>query len=190
MLLVIFVAGVDDIIPDRDWLQFTDRITANSGRPYGGQVRGPLAPGRLMHTCPPSGTCLNWLQFGLQIAIKVIADRVFSIVPSPLFCFCQHEVAGLSIISSMMLQQQVETASNYPLVPSSNEDANCEGKLPQMNVEWPNVSSLASAVKLHNFAIEALSIDPWFNKFNTFIVMNREFHGDDTSLYIRFISVN
>jgi hypothetical protein len=34
-----------------------------------------------------------------------------------------------------MSQQQVETAPNYPPVPYGNEDANCEGKLPQMKVQ-------------------------------------------------------
>ncbi|XP_062147818.1 agamous-like MADS-box protein AGL104 [Alnus glutinosa] len=61
-------------------------------------------------------------------------ELLSTFMPPTSFPPIKHEVAGLSI-SSMMSQQQVETASNYPLVPSSSEDANCEGKLPQMKVE-------------------------------------------------------
>ncbi|GMY11304.1 agamous-like MADS-box protein AGL104 [Fagus crenata] len=46
----------------------------------------------------------------------------------------KQEIAGTNI-SSMMSQQQVETASNCPQMPSSDEDANYESKLTQFKME-------------------------------------------------------
>uniref|UniRef100_A0A2N9EUJ0 MADS-box domain-containing protein n=1 Tax=Fagus sylvatica TaxID=28930 RepID=A0A2N9EUJ0_FAGSY len=46
----------------------------------------------------------------------------------------KQETAGTNI-SSMMSQQQVETASNCPQMPSSDEDANYESKLTQFKME-------------------------------------------------------
>ncbi|XP_059432628.1 agamous-like MADS-box protein AGL104 [Corylus avellana] len=61
-------------------------------------------------------------------------ELLATFLPASSFSPMKNEVAGLSI-SSMMSQQQVETAPNYTPVPYSNEDANCEGKLPQMKVQ-------------------------------------------------------
>ncbi|KAK4583967.1 hypothetical protein RGQ29_021905 [Quercus rubra] len=57
-------------------------------------------------------------------------ELLSTFMPPNSFPSTKQEIAGANI-SSMMSQQQVETASNCPQMPSSDEDANYESKLSQ-----------------------------------------------------------